>query len=269
MTIRRTAGPFFLLTALTALLLLPLPSSGPAEAASDLPQAPAPTVSAAAPAVTRTVPAPRALLAALADLAPTLDRDVLAKALDARACAVSAGEAERDEILTVIDYSLPSTAKRLWVFDVAAREVLYNELVAHGKNTGANMATRFSNTDGSLQTSLGLFRTADTYYGKNGYSLRLHGLEKGINHLALPRTIVIHGAPYVSDEFARQQGRIGRSWGCPAVPEAVARPLIDTIKEGSLVFSYYPDEDWLGGSRFLASSCGAGGTAPATVLAAR
>ena len=270
MSIRRTAGPLAALTALTALLLLPLPSSGPAEAASgDLPPTTQPA--AAERAVTRTVAAPAApvLLEALAAEAPALDRDVLAKALDARAGAVAAGEASRDEILTVIDYSLPSTAKRLWVFDVAERELLYHELVAHGKNTGANMATRFSNTDGSLQTSLGLFRTAGTYHGRNGYSLRLHGLESGVNHLALPRAIVIHGAWYVSEEFARQQGRIGRSWGCPAVSEEVARPLIDTIKDGSLVFAYYPDERWLGGSKFLASSCGTGGTAPSTVVAAR
>jgi len=272
MSIRRTAGPIATLGALTALLLLPLPSSGPAEAASgDLPPTQERTAPAAAPAVTKTVTAPAApaLLAALAAEAPTLDRDVLARALDARACAVAAGEAERDEVLTVIDYSLPSTAKRLWVFDVADRELLYHELVAHGKNTGGNRATKFSNTNGSLQSSLGLFRTADTYYGQNGYSLRLHGLEPGVNHLALPRTIVIHGAWYVSDEFARQQGRIGRSWGCPAVSDEVARPLIDTIKDGSLVFAYYPDEDWLGGSKFLTSACGAGGTAPSTVVAAR
>ena len=216
------------------------------------PQAHATEVEASAePSASASVTSPNSLWTDLRRQAPRLDPDVLARALDARRCAVAAGEAERDEILTVIDYSLPSTKKRLWVFDVAQRELLFHELVAHGKNTGGNVATRFSNVTGSLQTSLGLFRTAETYYGQNGYSLRLHGLEKGVNHLALPRTIVIHGAWYVSRKLAERQGRIGRSWGCPAVREAVARPLIDTIKNGSLVFAYYPDEDWLGNSRFL------------------
>lgn len=213
----------------------------------------------------RAIPAEDDLFAALAHQAPSLDPAVLERALDARDCAVAGGEAERDEIFTVIDYSLPSTQKRLWVFDVENREQIYHELVAHGKNTGGNMATRFSNVTGSLQTSLGLFRTAETYYGQNGYSLRLHGLEKGVNHLALPRTIVIHGAWYVSRKLAEKQGRIGRSWGCPAVREAVAKPLIDTIKNGSLVFAYYPDEDWLDRSRFL-TACDA--KTPRTRMAA-
>ncbi len=211
------------------------------------------------------IPAEDDLFAALAHQAPNLDPAVLERALDARDCAVAGGEAERDEIFTVIDYSLPSTQKRLWVFDMENRELIYHELVAHGKNTGGNMATRFSNVTGSLQTSLGLFRTAETYYGQNGYSLRLHGLEKGVNHLALPRTIVIHGAWYVSRKLAEKQGRIGRSWGCPAVREAVAKPLIDTIKNGSLVFAYYPDEDWLDRSRFL-TACDA--KTPRTRMAA-
>lgn len=206
-------------------------------------------------ASTPSAPSPAAssdpLLATLERQAPKLDPQVLRRALDAMRCAVASGEAERDDTLTVIDYSLPSTRKRLWVFDLAKRKLLFRELVAHGKTTGANMAKHFSNVTGSLQTSLGLFRTAETYYGQNGYSMRLHGLEPGVNHKALPRTIVMHGAWYVSEELAQKQGRIGRSWGCPAVREAVARPLIDTIKGGTLVFSYYPDEDWLGSSRFL------------------
>lgn len=222
------------------------------------PHAPAPKVATVAKTATANLPeAPvrDELLAALQQEAPTLSTDVLERAVDAMRCAVASSEAERDEILTVIDYSLPSTEKRLWVFDVASRELLFHELVAHGKNTGGDMATKFSNINGSLQSSLGLFRTAETYYGKNGYSMRLHGLEPGINDLALPRTIVMHGAWYVSRELADKQGRIGRSWGCPAVRDKVARPLIDTIKDGSLLFSYYPDENWLGGSKYL-QACG-------------
>jgi hypothetical protein len=190
----------------------------------------------------------------LAASAPDLDRDVLRLALEARERATSRGLAKKSELLTVIDYSLPSTVKRLWVFDVATGEVLFNELVAHGKNTGDNFARRFSNDDGSLQTSLGLFRTVGTYYGGNGYSLKLDGLEPGFNDKANRRAVVMHGAPYVSEEFAKQHGRIGRSWGCPALPQKVAGKVIDTIKGGSLLFSYYPDQEWLSSSRFVGST---------------
>ncbi len=182
--------------------------------------------------------------------APELDRQVLRLATRAASCARRDGLAETS-ILTLIDYSRPSTEPRLWVFDLAERRLLYRELVAHGRNSGENEATAFSNTLGSLQSSLGLFRTGGTYHGRNGYSLKLHGLEEGVNDAALERTIVIHGAPYVSPEFAEQFGRLGRSWGCPALPKETAREVIDTIKGGSLVFSYFPDEEWLGSSEFI------------------
>jgi hypothetical protein len=193
----------------------------------------------------------------LATAAPDLDRKVLDLALTAVDCARSSGHDGHD-VLTVIDYSLPSTVPRLWVFDLESRALLFRELVAHGKNTGADMATDFSNRRGSKQSSLGLFLTAGTYYGKNGYSLKLHGLEEGVNHLALERTIVLHGAWYVSEEFADRQGRLGRSWGCPAVPTDVARELIDTIKDGTYLFIYYPDEAWLETSAFLNGCAEAG-----------
>lgn len=189
--------------------------------------------------------------------APELDPKVLDLALTAVGCADAAGY-DGHRVLTVIDYSLPSTALRLWVFDLERRALLFNELVAHGKNTGANMATEFSNRRGSKQSSLGLFLTAGTYHGKNGYSLKLHGLEQGVNHLALERTIVLHGAWYVSEEFADRQGRLGRSWGCPAVPTDVAKDLIDTIKDGTYLFIYYPDEHWIESSQFLNGCDGAG-----------
>ncbi len=182
--------------------------------------------------------------------APTLDSRVLGMALNADRCARARGQAKKN-ILTVIDYSLPSTEKRLWVFDLDNRSLSYYELVAHGMNTGANLATEFSNRHGSRQSSLGLFSTGKTYTGRNGYSLKLHGLERGINHEALARTIVIHGAWYVSDAHAKKHGRLGRSWGCPALETKVARPLIDAIKGGSLLFVYYPDQDWLEASRYL------------------
>ena len=180
---------------------------------------------------------------------------ILELAVDAVRCAVTGGDIARPPTLTIIDYSLPSTEPRLWVFDTATGELLFHELVAHGRNTGENMARHFSDTLNSRQSSLGLFVTADTYVGSNGYSLRLDGLEPGFNSHARERAIVMHGAPYVDEEMALRQGRLGRSWGCPALREAVARDVIDTIRGGGVVFSYYPHHDWLSSSRFL-NGCG-------------
>ena len=184
-----------------------------------------------------------------------LSTDVFRLAVGAVSCAVNSGTIERPRTLTVIDYSLPSTQPRLWVLDVPSGRVLFHELVAHGRNTGDNMATSFSDAMNSHQTSLGLFVTRDTYVGSNGYSLRLDGLEPGFNARALERAIVMHGAPYVNPALAKQQGRIGRSWGCPALREAIARDVIDTVRGGGVIFSYYPDQEWLSASRFL--NCGA------------
>lgn len=225
--------------------------------------APSPAVAASRESVAKAVPAVRATAAegpALA--APGLDPHVLAMAQDAAGRAITQGLARSPGTLTVIDYSLPSTEKRLWVFDLEERELLFHELVAHGKNTGDNMARRFSNTMNSKQSSLGLFVTANTYVGSNGYSLRMKGLDRGFNDRAMDRAIVIHGAPYVSEAFARAQGRIGRSWGCPALDQAVSRQVIDTIKGGGLVFAYYPQDEFLTRSEMLAGS-----RAAATVLA--
>ena len=181
----------------------------------------------------------------------SMDENVFDLALGAAACAVKTGAVEGPRTLTIIDYSLPSTEKRLWVVDLTTRELLYEELVAHGQGTGANMASKFSNDNESHQTSLGLFVTDATYVGRNGYSLRLDGLDKGFNDRARERAIVMHGAPYVSDLFVRANGRLGRSWGCPAVSDAVARQLIDRVKGGGLVFAYYPDADFLKTSKYL------------------
>ena len=182
-----------------------------------------------------------------------IDEDVLRRALTAHGFAVALGDVDGENAttLTVIDYSLPSTERRLWVLDLDTAEVLFNELVAHGKNSGANRATSFSNESGSLQSSLGVFRTARTYEGKHGYSLRLKGLEPGFNDHAKKRAIVMHGASYVSEAFIAEHGRIGRSWGCPAVPVDVASAVIDVIEGGTLLVSYYPDEDWLESSQYL------------------
>lgn len=196
-------------------------------------------------------PASEAVVKALASQAPALKADVLRMALDASNCAAKEGLVKRRELLTVIDYSLPSTEPRMWVFDVRSNKLLFEEHVAHGVNSGNNRTTKFSNTEGSRQTSIGLYVTQETYYGQNGYSLRLQGLDRGFNDRARARAIVMHGADYVDPDAARAQGRLGRSWGCPAVRSEVARTMIDTVKEGTPIFAYYPDNRWLSSSRYL------------------
>jgi hypothetical protein len=181
----------------------------------------------------------------------TIDPRVLQLALGAAQCAVQAGRVTNPPTLTVIDYSKPSTVPRLWTFDLRSRALVYEELVAHGQGSGDNFATTFSNDAETHRTSLGLFVTSDTYIGKNGYSLRLDGLDPGFNDRARERAIVVHGAAYVSAAFARDHGRLGRSWGCPALSEGVAKSVIDRIKDGSLLFSYYPDQQWLQASPYL------------------
>jgi hypothetical protein len=190
------------------------------------------------------------LLRELSKQAPALNRHVLELGLTALACA-SRHDDTPPQRYGVIDYSLPSTAIRLWVFDLATRRLLHAERVAHGKYSGDNYTRSFSNEPGSLQTSLGLFRTSETYQGNNGYSLRLDGLEPGFNDRARERAIVMHGAAYVSENSVQQLGRLGRSWGCPAVRASVARPLIDELKDGQYVFAYYPDAEWLQSSSLL------------------
>ena len=154
-------------------------------------------------------------------------------------------------MFTIIDYSMDSNRKRLWVIDMATGEVLFQEHVAHGVNSGAKKVERMSNLEDSRTSNLGLLRTAETYYGRHGYSLKLDGLEPGFNDNARSRYIVIHAASYVTDAFIEQYGRAGRSWGCPALDPDVTKALIDRIKGGSLVFGYYPDDSWLEKSSYL------------------
>jgi len=182
--------------------------------------------------------------------APDLSQHVLKNALQAARCAVSHG-LSTPEKLAVIDYSLPSTEKRLWIFDINKGQLLLQDLVAHGRRSGDVSATSFSNQIGSHQSSIGLFRGHESYSGKHGYSLRLDGLEPGINDKARDRAIVIHGADYVDASWIDRQGRIGRSLGCPAVRREIATEVVDSLKDGQLVFSYYPDEEWLNSSSFL------------------
>ncbi|MFC3417736.1 murein L,D-transpeptidase catalytic domain family protein [Algoriphagus hitonicola] len=147
--------------------------------------------------------------------------------------------------LVIIDFSLPSTAKRLWVINPIEGEVLLHSVVSHGRNSGQLMATQFSNRPESYQSSLGFYKTAETYHGKHGYSLRLDGLEKGVNDQARNRAIVIHGADYATEEFAKATGRLGRSLGCPALPSELSAEVIDLIKDGSLLLIYGNDQSYL------------------------
>ncbi len=143
----------------------------------------------------------------------------------------------RKSLLTIIDYSKPSTEKRFYVVDLKKKQLIFNTYVAHGVNSGETVAKRFSNIINSRKTSLGTFLTDTTYYGSNGYSLRLDGLTSGVNDKARERYIVIHGADYASESFIKQHGYLGRSWGCPALPTKLSQEIIDTIKGGSVIYA--------------------------------
>lgn len=176
--------------------------------------------------------------------------DLLDEARIVAQCAQAEGVATRG-VVAVIDYSLPSTAERLWVVDTRTNEVLLHTRVAHGQGTGDDVATAFSNKDGSHQSSLGVFRAGEVYEGKHGRSLRLDGLEPGVNDRARSRDIVIHAAEYATDAFVAEHGRLGRSWGCPAVDPAVLDRVIDLLQDGGLILAWYPEQSWLRTSRFL------------------
>ncbi len=153
-------------------------------------------------------------------------------------------------LLTVIDYTLPSDQKRLWVIDMDRRKVIYNTLVAQGENSGLVYAKRFSNQPESHETSLGVYLTGQTYYGKDGYSMRLHGLDAGFNDNVYKRAVVMHGARYVSENYARQFGRIGRTFGCFGLSQDIEPSVVQAIKNGTVLVAYYPDRGWLYSSRY-------------------
>lgn len=188
------------------------------------------------------------------DSANLLRKDIFSKAYQGFENLKKAGKLSPDaHLLSICDFSLSSNKKRLWVIDLESKKVVYNSLVAHGSGTGEEFAEYFSNTESSHQSSLGFYITENTYQGKNGYSLRLIGMDKGYNDAAWSRAIVMHGADYVSEDFAKQHKRIGRSWGCPAVPKELAPEIINTIKENTCLFIYYPDETYLQSSEWLKS----------------
>jgi hypothetical protein len=218
-------------------------------------------LAAASTAITLALCAASAQAQELARLAPAdglqrrfetagVPAEPLAQAMRAYACGSARGDFVQP-ILTLIDYSRPSAEPRLWVLDLEHSAIRFRTLVAHGRGSGLRRAVAFSNVPESKQSSLGLFRTGETYEGEHGYSLRLVGLEAGVNDLAYERNIVIHGADYATAEFAARHGRLGRSWGCPALDPAVHRELIDAIRDGTALFAYYPDAHWLASSEFL------------------
>ncbi len=160
-------------------------------------------------------------------------------------------QVSRDQYLTICDFSQPSNQKRFYIIDIEKHELLLNTYVAHGRNSGTTYATHFSNKPESLESSLGFYITRNTYIGKHGLSLRVDGVDPGYNTNAMERTIVIHGASYVNASRANAGIMMGRSWGCPAVPEKESALIITTIKNGTCLFIYHPQKDYLHGSKIL------------------
>lgn len=207
-------------------------------------------ITSSVPSFAKSGPDVNTQLQHLSNKAPQLNKNVLKLALTAYKNASKKG-AVKKPVLTVIDYSLPSNKQRMWVFDVRNERLLYNTYVAHGKNSGVNVAKSFSNRESSKQSSLGTYITKDTYIGHKGYSLNLQGLDRGYNDNAYNRRVVIHGAWYMEPDFIKRAGRAGLSWGCPAIAQTLAKPVINTIKNGSVIFAYFPDKKFLSHSGYL------------------
>lgn len=174
----------------------------------------------------------------------SLDYSLFEKAM----CGMRQVSPKRSDVLSIIDFTKPSTVKRLYVIDLRLRRLAYRSYVSHGRNSGDLYATSFSNRHGSYKSSLGFYRTDKAYSGKNGFSLRLIGLEKGINDQALSRDLEIHGASYCDPSLIKRIGRLGRSYGCPTLPQELVKPIIDTIKDGSILYIYANDPTYLSSS---------------------
>jgi len=181
-----------------------------------------------------------------------LSKEVFAKAYHGFLNLKDANKlSDEQSILSVCDFSLSANTKRLWVIDLDKNKVIFHSLVAHGQGTGEEFAVNFSNRENSHQSSYGFYVTEGTYNGDNGYSLKLHGMDKGYNDNAYSRAIVMHGADYVCDSYIKSNQRLGRSWGCPAVPRALAKPIIDKIKDKTCLFIYYPNKNYFASSVWL------------------
>jgi hypothetical protein len=182
------------------------------------------------------------------------ERDVFILAMTGYEQLQRQGKLVNERYLTVIDFRLPSTRERMWVLDMVERKVVFKTLVAHGVNSGELYATEFSDRPQSFQSSPGFYLASESYIGKHGLSLRLDGLEAGINGNARDRAIVLHGADYVSQEFIRNNGRLGRSQGCPAVPVELSQPIIETIQGQSCFFILQPGTQYLQRSSLIRQS---------------
>jgi len=182
--------------------------------------------------------------------APNLNIAVINKATTSIKCA-NEYNIEHNNILTIIDYSLPSSEKRLWVFDLKAHKLLFNTYVSHGIKSGVLSSQYFSNKFNSKASSIGVYKTDKTYFGRHGLSLALQGLDQGFNDNASSRAVVMHGGWYVDEPFIKKYGRAGRSWGCPAVPSNLTESIINTIKDKSIFVIYYPSDTWFVKSKFL------------------
>lgn len=180
-----------------------------------------------------------------------LSRQAFDYALKGYNYLLSTGKINNDKVLSIVDFSLASSKKRLFIIDLKNNKILFNTYVSHGRNSGREMAKEFSNEPESYKSSLGFYVTGDTYVGKHGYSLRLLGEERGINDNANSRAIVMHSAAYVSEGAIKMQGYIGRSLGCPALPENLYKPIIEKIKNGSCLFLYSPDKSYAVHSEIL------------------
>jgi L,D-transpeptidase catalytic domain len=185
-----------------------------------------------------------------------LSKAAFKEGLDGLSLLVSTGEIQNDGILSIIDLSLPSSKKRLFVIDLNICKLIFITYVSHGRNSGKEIATQFSNKPHSYKSSLGFYVTGNTYFGHHGYSLRLNGKEEGINDNACSRGIVIHGASYVNERIAKNQGYIGRSEGCPAIPKTLHRKIIEKIKNGTCLFMYSPDKFYEAHSKMNLASAG-------------
>ncbi len=179
-----------------------------------------------------------------------MSKALISKVMTALQCAKKR-HVKHNHILTVIDYARPSNEKRLWVFDLSKNKMLYHTYVSHGLTSGQRLSQQFSNKHNSKASSIGVYKTDQSYYGRHGLSLRLDGLEAGFNDYARGRAVVMHSAWYVNEPFIQKYGRPGRSWGCPAISKEMKKPVINTIKNNSLLVIYYPGEKWLSHSKFL------------------
>lgn len=179
-----------------------------------------------------------------------LKASVINKVLTTLTCA-NEYHVNNNNILVIIDYSLPSSEKRLWVFDLMEKKLLFNTYVSHGIKSGTLLSNYFSNKYNSKSSSIGVYKTEQVYRGRHGLSLKLLGLDRGFNDNAANRSVVMHGGWYVDEDFIKKYGRAGRSWGCPAVPENLTEPIINTIKDNALFVVYYPSDDWFLKSKFL------------------